>query len=131
MLCTKPVLKENFYECEQSDDVGFFYKQNWTIVSSAYFVRNNGVPLLLYERCLTYPTTRFCKYNNKTENYNSPLNTSMVLTDAILAGSFYRINCIITWNDIHTENFTQMPQEFNIVKYCHQLQTQFFGRIIL
>jgi len=57
--------------------------------------------------------------------------TSMVITDGILGSSFYRINCIITWNDIHIQNFTQMPQEFNIVKYCHQLQTQFFGRIIL
>jgi hypothetical protein len=103
LLCIKSVLKENFYEHVQSDDVGLLYKQNWTIVSSA---------------SASLPSTTYWF-------------TSMVITDGILGGSFYRINCIITWNDIHIENFTQMPQELNIVKYCHQLQTQFFGRIIL
>jgi hypothetical protein len=39
---------ENFYKCVQSDDVGLLYKQNWTIVSSAYFVGNNAAFLYYF-----------------------------------------------------------------------------------
>jgi hypothetical protein len=68
----------------------------------------------------------------KKKYYTSNKSNLSLGQGGICCDSFHRIKCVLTWNDIHVKNFTQVPQEFNIVKYYHQLQTYFFaGRFIL